>query len=85
MTGRKPRSCTPDGMSQRGTVVGTVIVVVTCELCGQIWQRRTVPAEQATECTYCGRRGRLQLGPIQADLNGIPHAEARLHCPRGSQ
>jgi DNA-directed RNA polymerase subunit RPC12/RpoP len=68
-----------------GTGAGTVIVVVTCELCGQAWQRRTVSAEQAIECIYCGYRGRLKLGPVQADLNGIQHAEAWLHCPRGSQ
>lgn len=68
-----------------GTEVSTVIVVVTCELCGQSWQRRTLPVDQAVECIFCGCRGRLRVGPVQADRNGTQHAEAWLHCPRGSE
>ncbi|HEV8308285.1 MAG TPA: hypothetical protein VGW35_11505 [Methylomirabilota bacterium] len=63
----------------------TLIVVVTCELCGQSWQRRTVSPEQVLECIFCGSRGRLSIGPVQADLNGVQHAEARLRCRRGSR
>jgi len=64
--------------------VAAIIVVVTCEVCGQSWQRRNATPEQAVECVFCGSRGRLQLGPVQSDRTGTLHAEARLHPARAS-
>lgn len=60
-----------------------MVVVVTCELCGQTWQRRTAGAEQTIECVFCGCRGQLRLGPAQPDGSGTLHVEGWLHPSRG--
>lgn len=64
--------------------MAAIVVVVTCELCGQSWQRRDASPEQPVECVFCGARGRLKLGPLQRDSAGTLHAEARLHPARAS-
>lgn len=60
--------------------MGTVIVVVTCDLCGQSWHRGVAIAEQLMECVFCGSQGRLHLGPVQSDGNGTQHVTAWLQC-----
>ena len=71
------------GCPEEGGAVGTVIVV-TCEACGQTWHWRAVSGEQLVECIFCGRQGRLQLGPGQLDRSGTRHVEAWLHSSRAS-
>lgn len=64
--------------------MGTVIVVVTCDLCGQTWHRRGVTAEQFVECVFCGNLGRLRFGPLPYDDRGPSHVMASLQCERST-
>ncbi len=67
--------------------MGTVIVEVTCELCGQSWHRKGAKDEQLLECVFCGSLGRLRLGPMPSDDDGLRHVMAWLRCegpPSGS-
>jgi hypothetical protein len=73
---------TPWRFQRRPEPVGTVIVEVTCELCGQSWHRNEATAEQFLECVFCGHLGRLHLGPMPADADGVRHVMAWLRCER---
>jgi uncharacterized Zn finger protein len=62
--------------------VGSVIIQVTCELCGQSWQRKEATSEQFVECIFCGSVGRLALGPVPPERDRARHVMAWLRCDR---
>jgi hypothetical protein len=43
-------------------VLPEIVYVVTCEQCGQTWQRARVIDGQPMECIFCGWHGRLTIG-----------------------
>lgn len=59
-----------------------MIYSITCGLCGQIWQQTTASEGQVAECLFCGSRGRLCMGPLPPEFEGVPHVEVRLDSPR---
>ena len=42
-------------------VLTGIVYVVTCERCGQTWQRSRIVGGQ-TECIFCGHRGPVSFG-----------------------
>ncbi len=62
--------------------MGTVVFVVTCEFCGQSWQRKIATSGQVLECLFCGSQGRLRVGATLSDWHGVQHVEAWLQCAR---
>jgi hypothetical protein len=56
-----------------------ILYVVTCGQCGQTWHRASVVDGQPMECIFCGRTGRLSVGPsLGAASSGAPRIEAWL-------
>jgi hypothetical protein len=56
-----------------------ILYVVTCGQCGQTWHRASAVDGQAMECIFCGRTGRVSMGPGPgAASSGAPRVEAWL-------
>lgn len=71
------------GESNRG--VGQedyVIYDVTCEACGQRWQRTKALEGEPAACLFCGNEGRFRLGPAPPDAGRVGHVEVVLEIAR---
>jgi hypothetical protein len=76
---------TPRASSGKG--LRKMIYVITCEMCGQSWQRATAQDGQVVGCIFCGCQGSLRLGvaPLDSDTRGHCRIETWLHAPGAEQ
>ena len=70
-----------------GKVLRKMIYVITCERCGQSWQRATAQDGQVVGCIFCGCQGSLRLGvaPLDSDARGPCRIETWLRAARAEE
>lgn len=59
-----------------------MIYDITCEVCGQRWQRTSAREGERAACLFCGHEGKLRLGPPPAETARIGHVEVVLEAGR---
>lgn len=68
--------------SLSGERLRKAVYVITCGMCGQIWQRATAQDGQVVGCIFCGCQGHLRLGVVSLESSACGHCriEAWLHA-----